>query len=166
MSDLTKNKAANALVWAAFFAFWLHSLHCCQTHTANERCVFELTRRRPNNGSPNQNCVAFHCSEHFSGSTARLPLRFTPRFERTVESKTPSLAPNRRSETPACANVCPPPQIVSKEKNFGDLDLFATRTLGDVSASDVRLVPASTFLTRFAATFSTPLYLLLRKLLN
>ena len=42
MSDLTKSKAANALVWAAFFAFWLHSLHCCRAHKPTERCVFDL----------------------------------------------------------------------------------------------------------------------------
>ena len=50
MGDLTKNKAANALVWAAFFAFWLHSLHCCRAHRATERCVFDLCCLVDHNG--------------------------------------------------------------------------------------------------------------------
>ncbi len=31
MNELAKSKAANVLVWLAFGAFWLHSLHCCHT---------------------------------------------------------------------------------------------------------------------------------------
>lgn len=165
MSDLTKNKAANALVWAAFFAFWFHSLHCCRAHTSSERCVFRLTPSRSINDSTSDVCNAFHCSNRFSACD-RSSLRAASRLERSKPSETPSFDRNRRVERPACASACPSTQIAPKKKFFGDFDVLSHRTLAAPFANDFRLVPASAFLTRFAATFSSPLYLRLRKLLN
>lgn len=165
MSNLTKHKAANALVWAAFFAFWFHSLRCCQAHSSSERCVFELTRPRSNNDSPNQVCDKFHYVNRFS-TCRRFPLCSTSRFERREPSEAPAFDRNRDAEKPTCSGACPPSRIAPGKKIFGDFDALPTRTLADIFAKDVRLVPASTYLTRLFATFSTPLYLRLSKLLN
>lgn len=165
MSDLTKNKAANALVWAAFFAFWFHSLHCLRACAASDRCVFGLTLAYSKRESTNVVCDVCHRPDHFP-ACGRSPLRSASRFERLEPSKAPSLGRERDLPQTACSDACPPSRVVPEKKIFGDFVALSNRTPAAIFANDVRLVPASAFLTRFAAAFSSPLYLRLRKLLN
>ena len=169
MSDLTKNKTANALVWAAFLAFWFHSLHCCRTHTPNERCVFDYYYKA--------DCRdAFHCSQRNTSRERsdscvlspcrRFPLFAPSEFKRTVAPKTPTFVPRRDVLKSRCLDACPSLRLQTEKKNFADFGAFSNRTFADASTNDLRFLSAVAFLNRFADARSTPLYLRLRKFLN
>lgn len=157
MSDLTKSKAANALVWAAFFAFWLHSLHCCRAHRANERCVFDLCRFVDDNDSIIANDDIFH----------RRPFPFfaPSRFEST-SAEAPSFVRNDRFLGSRCAVAWPSLRLPTKKEIFGDFGAPSVRAFADSTSNVVRSLSAVALLNRLIEAFSTPLYLRLRKILN
>lgn len=170
MSDLTKSKAANALVWAAFFAFWLHSLHCCRAHRAIERCVFDLCCLVGHNGSTISDGDVFHRRQRRSFSRARVfcrpfPFLTSPRFE-SSSAETPSLDRNFPVHKSRCAVACSSLRLPTEKEIFGDFGASSARTFADSPSNDVRSFPNVALLNRLTEAFSTPLYLRLRKILN
>lgn len=170
MSDLTKNKAANALVWAAFFAFWLHSLHCCRAHAETERCVFDLHCQTNSDGSIIAESDVFHRRQRRPLFCARA---FCPVFPYLAPSRsdstfdeTPSFGCDRRAEKSHCAGACPTLRLPTEKEIFGDFGASFVRTFADSSSSVVRSLSAVALLNRLIEAFSTPLYLRLSKLLN
>jgi len=170
MSDLTKSKAANALVWAAFFAFWLHSLHCCRTHKPTERCVFDLCRLVDHNDSAIAGGDVFHRRQRRPFSRARFFCRSSlfltpPRFEST-SAEAPSFDRNDRVHGSRCAVAWSPLRLPTEKEIFGDFGASSVRAFADSSSNVVPSLSSVALLNRLTEAFSTPLYLRLRKLLN
>ncbi len=170
MSDLTKSKAANALVWAAFFAFWLHSLHCCRTHKPTERCVFDLCRLVDHNDSAIAGGDVFHRRQRRPFSRARFFCRSSlfltpPRFEPT-SAEAPSFVRNDRVHGSRCAVAWSPLRLPTEKEIFGDFGASSVRAFADSSSNVVPSLSSVALLNRLTEAFSTPLYLRLRKLLN
>lgn len=170
MSDLTQNKAANALVWAAFFAFWLHSLHCCRAHAETERCVFDLHCLVNHNDSTITNANVFHCYQRRPRSCARaldrpFPFFAPSRFEST-SAEAPSFVRNDRVLGSRCAVVWPTLRLPTEKEIFGDFGAPPVRAFADSSSSAVPSLSSVALLNRLIEAFSTPLYLRLRKILN
>lgn len=170
MSDLTKNKAATALVWAAFFAFWLHSLHCCRTHKPTERCVFDLHCLADHNDSIIAVDDVFHYSQRRPRSCARVldrsfPFFAPPRFEST-SAETRSFVRNDRVRGLRCVVAWPSLRLPTEKEITGDFDAPSPRTFVDPLSNDVRSLSSVALLNRLIEAFSTPLYLRLRKILN
>ncbi|MBQ2791171.1 MAG: hypothetical protein IJE97_16170 [Thermoguttaceae bacterium] len=170
MSDLTKNKAANALVWAAFFAFWLHSLHCCRAHKPTERCVFDLHRLVDHNDPIITDGDVFHHNQRRPRSCVRALDRSFPFFA-------PSLSESASAETPSFDRPLPVPEsrcavprstlrLPTEKEIFGAFGASPARAFADSPSNDVRPFSAVALLTRLTEAFSTPLYLRLRKILN
>ena len=156
MSDLTKNKPASALVWAAFFAFWFHSLHCCQAceserGASDARCPFSICDATDNA------CDVFHRTRHFSAPFRRGGF---------VALKTPTLDRRCDAERPICGRVCPSLRLGTEKQANVRFVPHPSRTFFAASPSDARFLSADAFSTRFADALPTPLYLRLRKLLN
>lgn len=169
MSDLTKNKAANALVWAAFFAFWLHSLHCCRAHNPTERCIFDLRRLVDHNDSIIADADIFHCQRR-PRFCARVLNRAFPffapsRFEST-SAEAPAFVRNDRVLGLRCAVAWPSLRLPTVKEIFGDFGASFVRAFADSSSNDVRPLSNVALLNRLTKAFSTPLYLRLRKILN
>ena len=167
MSDLTKSKAANALVWAAFFAFWLHSLHCCRAHKPTERCVFDLHRLLDDNDSTIADVDVFHRRPR---SCARVLDRSFPclapsPFEST-SAEAPSFVRNGLVQGSRCAVAWPSLRLPTEKEIFGDFGASSVPAFADSSSNDVRSLPNVALLNRLIEAFSTPLYLRLRKILN
>lgn len=170
MSDLTKNKAANALVWAAFFAFWLHSLHCCRAHAATERCVFDLRCQTNSDDSIIAESDVFHRRQRRPLFCARafcpvFPFLAPSRSDSTFD-ETPSFGCDRRAEKSRCAGACPSLRLPTAKGIYVDFDAFSARAFAGSRSDDVRFLSAVAFLNRLNKAFSTPLYLRLRKILN
>ena len=170
MGDLTKNKAANALVWAAFFAFWLHSLHCCRAHRTPERCVFDLCCLVDHNGPTISDGDVFHRRQRRSLSRARFVCRAVPflapsRFESTF-AETPSFDRNFPVHKSRCAVACSSLRPPTEKKNSGAFGAFFLRAFADSPPNDVRSLSNLALSNRSTEAFSTPLYLRLRKILN
>lgn len=170
MSDLSKNKAANALVWAAFFAFWLHSLHCCRAHKASERCVFDLHCLVDYNDSIIADGDAFHCCQRRPRSCVRALDRsfslFAPsRFEPT-SAEAPSFVRNNLVHGSRCAVAWPSLRLPTEKEIFGDFGASSVRAFVDSPSNVVRPLSNVALLNRLTEAFSTPLYLRLRKILN
>ncbi|MBP3531072.1 MAG: hypothetical protein J6K25_07815 [Thermoguttaceae bacterium] len=170
MSDLTKSKAANALVWAAFFAFWLHSLHCCRTHRATERCAFDLCCLADHNGPTISGGDVFHRRQRRPISSARVFCRSSlfltpPRFESSF-AETPSFDRNLPVHKSRCAVAWSPLRLPTEKEIFGDFGASSVPAFADSSSNDVRSLPNVALLNRLIEAFSTPLYLRLRKILN
>lgn len=170
MSDLTKNKAANALVWAAFFAFWLHSLHCCRAHKPTERCVFDLHCLVDHNDSTIADVDVFHCCQRRPRSCVRVLNRAFPffapsRFEST-SAEAPSFVRNDRVLGSRCVVAWPSLRLPTEKEIFGDFGASSVRAFADSSSSVVPSLSSVALLNRLTEAFSTPLYLRLRKILN
>ncbi len=170
MSDLTKSKAANALVWAAFFAFWLHSLHCCRAHKPTERCIFNLRRLAVHNDSIIVDADVFHYYQRRPRSCVRVLDRAFPffapsRFEST-SAETPSFARDLPLRKLRCAVAWSSLRLPTEKEILGDFGASSARTFADSPSNDVRSLSAVALLNRLIEAFSTPLYLRLRKILN
>ncbi|MBR2003024.1 MAG: hypothetical protein IJ991_02440 [Thermoguttaceae bacterium] len=170
MSDLSKNKAANALVWAAFFAFWLHSLHCCRAHKPTERCVFDLHCLVDHNNSIIADGNVFHHYQRRPRSCVRALDRSFPLFA-------PSLSGSASAETPSLERILPVPKsrcavpwstlrLPTEKEIFGDFGASSARAFADSPSNDVCPLPNVALLSRLFEAFSTPLYLRLRKILD
>ncbi|MBQ9799583.1 MAG: hypothetical protein IJO40_06540 [Thermoguttaceae bacterium] len=168
MSDLTKSKAANALVWAAFFAFWLHSLHCCRAHKPTERCVFGLCRLVDRDGStiddvfPRRQRRPLSCVRAFCRP---FPLLASPRFEST-SAEAPSFVRNARVQRSRCAVAWPSLRLPTEKEISGDFGASFARTFADISSGAVCSLSSVALSNRLIEACSTPLYLRLRKILN
>lgn len=170
MSDLTKSKTANALVWAAFFAFWLHSLHCCRAHKPTERCVFDLHCLVDHNDSIIVGDNVFHCYQRRSRSCVRaldrsFPL-FAPSLSESASAETPSLDRILPVYKSRCAVPWSTLRLPTEKEIFGDFGASPARAFADSPSNDVRPFPDVALLNRLTEAFSTPLYLRLRKMLN
>ena len=170
MSDLSKSKAANALVWAAFFAFWLHSLHCCRAHQPTKRCVFDSHCLVDYNDSTIADGDVFHRRQRRPISSARVFCRSSlfltpPRFESSF-AETPSFDRNLPVHKSRCAVAWSSLRLPTEKEIFGDFGASSARAVADSSSNDVRPLPNVALLNRLIEALSTPLYLRLRKILN
>jgi hypothetical protein len=146
MSDLTKNRTANVLVWAAFIAFCLHSLHCCQAR-ANDR-AFDAPRVLSHLRAKIDACDHFQSLRRYS-----------------VAPRSPSFA-SRDVQKPISAGACPISRLQTEKKGLVRFHPLSNRTFATASTEDARFASADAFSTRFVDARLTPLYLRLRKLLN
>ncbi|MBP3556998.1 MAG: hypothetical protein J6K20_04760 [Thermoguttaceae bacterium] len=170
MSDLSKSKAANALVWAAFFAFWLHSLHCCRAHQPTERCVFDSHCLVDYNDSTIADDDVFHRRQRRPISSARVFCRSSlfltpPRFESSF-AETPSFDRNLPVHKSRCAVAWSSLRLPTEKEIFGDFGAPSVRAFVDSSSGAVCSLSFVALLNRLNEAFSTPLYLRLRKILN
>lgn len=186
MNELAKSKAANVLVWLAFGAFWLHSLHCCHT----SQCAHFHTEARCERFLPHLSHVdvkfvfwnAADFSVRLDSSASRLVgskkalfpsacargAVSSERFGRcsVVRVEKPSGKSHYNAKKPKRDEICLLSRSQLNQEKSRPLVAAPTRSFLDDVAPDACSGAFHSLSSRFTDAAAPPLYLRLRKLLN